>query len=92
MIEQRPQPLPQAAVELFDEIEFRGRRFNALRDIPDLDPTGFNDRASSMIINEGRWEVCVDGGYRGRCAIFGPGRYGDLGALRNEISSLRRVN
>lgn len=92
VIEPRPQPLPQAAVELFDDVDFRGRRFSALRDIPNLDPTGFNDRASSMIINEGRWEVCVDGGYRGRCAIFGPGRYADLGGFRNEISSLRRVN
>jgi len=45
-----------------------------------------------MIINEGQWEMCVDGGFNGRCVAFGPGRYADLRGFKSEISSLRRVN
>ena len=79
-------------VELFEDMNFGGSRFATERDVPDLDTRGFNDKARSMIISEGRWEVCVDGGFNGRCVVYGPGRYADLRGLNNEISSLRRVN
>jgi hypothetical protein len=82
----------QASIELFQGINFDGSRFTAAGDVPNLDARGFNDRASSMIIHEGRWEVCADAGYNGRCAVYGPGRYSDLRQLNNEVSSLRRVN
>lgn len=80
------------AVELFEDMNFGGSRFVTLWDVPDLDVRGFNDKARSMIVNEGQWEMCVDGGFNGRCVAFGPGRYGDLRGLNNEISSLRRMN
>lgn len=78
-------------VELFESWNFTGSRFVTERDVPDLDVRGFNDKARSMIINEGQWEMCVDGGFNGRCTVFSPGRYPDLGGLTTEISSLRRV-
>ena len=80
-----------AAVELFEGINFDGRRTGIERDMPSLDARNFNDRASSMIIHEGQWEVCRDAGYNGRCNVFGPGRYADLGRMNNEISSMRRL-
>jgi hypothetical protein len=87
-----PYPPPIASVELFSGRNFDGTRITAARDEPSLDRRGFNDRASSMIIHEGRWEICADAGYNGRCAVYGPGRYSDLSRFNNEVSSLRRVN
>ncbi|MFS8086432.1 MAG: beta/gamma crystallin-related protein, partial [Acidobacteriota bacterium] len=80
------------AVELFEDVNFGGNRFGTQLDVPDLDVRGFNDRARSMVVHEGQWEICVDAGFNGRCVAFGPGRYADLRRLNSEISSLRRMN
>ena len=51
----------------------------------------FNDRARSMIINAGRWELCRDAFFHGTCEVYGPGRYDAIGDLSGEVSSLRPV-
>ena len=84
-------PAPVARVELFAGRNFDGSRIAAAHDEPNLDARGFNDRASSMIVHDGQWEICARSGYSGRCAVFGPGRYSDLSRFNNEVSSLRRV-
>lgn len=58
---------------------------------PDLYRAGFNNRASSVIVERGRWEVCEHPGFGGRCAVLRPGQYPSLAALGldNEISSVR---
>ena len=33
----------------------------------------FNDRAQSMIVNSGTWELCNDANYGGGCQVYGPG-------------------
>ena len=78
-------------IELFTEPGFGGRSLASKRDIANLGPTEFNDRTASIIVTAGRWELCTDGEYGGRCAVMGPGRYPNLGGLTNQISSLRRV-
>jgi hypothetical protein len=80
-----------ADIELFVSANFEGRSFASKRDVANFGPTEFNDKFSSMIVNTGRWELCTDGEYGGRCVVVGPGRYADLGGLNNQISSLRRV-
>ncbi|MEO7741731.1 MAG: beta/gamma crystallin-related protein [Usitatibacter sp.] len=82
---------PNAHVELFSEPDFGGRVFAAKRDVSNLGPTDFNDRASSIVIYDGQWEMCTDGEYGGRCIVMGPGRYGQIGGLTRQLSSLRRV-
>lgn len=79
-------------VELFTGPEFAGSRVGVRRDLPSLDEGGFSDQVGSVIVNTGQWEMCVDANYRGRCTVFGPGRYPGLGALTNRLSSLRRVD
>ena len=86
--ERRPGP----DIELFDVSNFGGRRFATERDVADLEVRGFNDMARSMIINDGEWELCSDGGFKGRCTVFGPGRYANLRELNDQISSLRRMH
>lgn len=83
---------PAAAdIQLFEGTNFDGRVFASRRDVANLDPTDFNDKTSSVVVSEGRWELCSNGGYDGQCVVVGPGRYASLGGFNNQISSLRRV-
>lgn len=76
---------------LFSRDNFGGREVT-LRDVtPDLVEMGFNDKASSMVIRSGRWEVCVDSEFRGDCRVFERGEYRNLERFNNAISSAREV-
>jgi hypothetical protein len=76
---------------LFSQENFNGREVT-LRDFtPDLVQLGFNDRASSMVVRSGRWEICADAGFRGDCAVFEPGEYPRLDRFNDRISSAREV-
>lgn len=46
-----------AQVILYEREGLRGRSFVANRAIDNLDPTGFNDRTSSVVVQSGGWEV-----------------------------------
>lgn len=82
----------QGNIELYGQPEFRGRTMALDRDAPSLEGTGFNDRASSLVVNEGTWQLCSDAGYSGTCRIFSPGRYADLGyGMAKQVSSARLV-
>lgn len=78
-------------IELFGGANFEGSGFATSRDVVNLGASEHNDRVSSVIVNAGRWELCSDGQYAGRCVVVGPGRYASLGGMNNQISSLRRV-
>ena len=85
---------PAGAQIVFYEYEgLRGRTFVAEGAIDNFEHYGFNDRASSVIVQRGRWEVCDDAYYRGYCTVLSPGQYPSLGAmgLNNRVSSLRPV-
>jgi hypothetical protein len=80
-------------ITLFEHADFGGRRVTLRGTIPNFDPSGFNDRAASMVIRDGFWEVCTDAFFRGRCATFGPGEYRSLQpSLTDTISSAREVS
>jgi hypothetical protein len=51
----------------------------------------FNDRARSMIVYDGQWELCEHDRFRGQCTVYGPGRHANLGRLAGDVSSLRPV-
>ena len=90
-VQPRPLPAPTGDIELYSDADFGGSIYATRRDIANLGPTNFNDRASSAVVYAGQWELCTDGEYGGRCAVFGPGRYPNLGGLASKISSLRRI-
>ncbi len=79
------------AVILFEDFQQAGRQFAVDGPIDNLDRRGFNDRARSMVVNAGRWELCRDAYYSGGCEVYGPGRYDAIGELSGELSSLRPV-
>lgn len=78
-------------VELFAGREFGGDRVALGGDVNSLRSRNFNDRAGSLIVREGAWQVCEHDDYRGRCVVYGPGRHASLGGLDNQASSVRRV-
>jgi len=86
--------LAVAQVTLYQQEGFRGRTVATNAPIPDLGRMGFNDRASSVIVDGGQWQVCQNIGYRGDCVVLRPGQYPSLGAigLNNRISSVRRIS
>jgi hypothetical protein len=81
----------QEDIMLFGQARFGGRPVSLRGDARTLDDYDFNDQAGSVIINEGRWELCEHADFRGKCIILGPGRYEFLDDMNNRISSVRRV-
>ena len=89
-----PQPQPQNGdIVFFERPGFHGRDLAVNGEIDNMTQVGFNDRASSVIVFEHRWEVCEHANFGGRCMILRPGRYPDLGAMgmNDQLSSVRRI-
>ena len=82
-----------AQVTFFEHPGFAGRSFTSGKRIGDFDRFGFNDRASSVVVTGGRWEVCENTRFEGRCVVLRPGRYPSLAAmgLNDRVSSVRNV-
>lgn len=78
-------------IELFAQPGFKGNHTAVLRDSPDLVQLGFNDRAASVVVEDGNWQLCTDHDYKGSCRTLAPGRYDNLGPLAGKVSSLRIV-
>lgn len=83
-----------AQVTFYEHDDFQGRSFTTSKQINNFERFGFNDRASSVIVANQRWEVCEDVGFGGRCVILRPGRYSSLGTmgLNDRVSSVRIVS
>ncbi len=80
-------------ITLYEDDNFGGQRFTARGPISDLGGSGFNDRASSVDVRGGPWQLCTDSSYRGDCVTLAPGTYRSLGAmgLNDRVSSVREV-
>jgi Beta/Gamma crystallin len=81
----------RASVRLFSRSDFQGRDIELDRDVGDLGSRDFDDRASSLEVTGGRWELCSETDFRGKCTVYAPGRYSNLGRLQNQLSSVRRL-
>ncbi len=83
-----------AAINFYEHENFRGRVFYASDTVSNFGNTGFNDRASSAIVDRGVWEVCDDANFRGRCVVLRRGNYESLArlGLNDKISSVRPVS
>lgn len=82
----RPGPGPGVLLVARD---LNGQTLWVDRAVENLARLGFNDSASHVEVQGGRWELCDDGGFSGRCLVFGPGRHELPPSLRNRLSSLR---
>jgi len=84
---------PVAQLTLYESEGFAGRAYSTQQDVDDFRRDGFNDRASSLVITGGQWEVCNDVGFAGRCVTLAAGQYQSLAAmgLNDRVSSVRAV-
>lgn len=79
-------------ITLFNGEGFRGEAVSFDGAVARLPRARFNDKASSISVSAGAWELCSDSDFRGRCEIVSR----DVGDLRriglnNNISSIRPV-
>jgi len=82
-----------AQVVFYEHQGLHGRSFAVNGAVDNFASFGFNDTASSVIIQRGRWEVCENAGFRGRCIVLSSGQYPSLEAMgmNNRISSVRPI-
>lgn len=82
-----------AEVTFYEREDFRGRSFTVSGPVPNFERYGFNDRASSMAVRRGNYQVCDAPGFRGHCVVLAPGDYPTLRAMgmNNRVSSVRPV-
>ncbi len=80
-----------AQVALYEHDNYGGQVFRSGNNVPNLADTGFNDKASSVVVRNGQWQLCSDANFRGTCVTLNPGEYPSLNAmgLNDKVSSLR---
>ena len=80
-------------ITLFEDDNFSGMSYNANGSIDDLSRVNFNDKASSVIVRNGSWQLCADSYFRGRCITLNPGQYSSLNGfgLNDQVSSIRET-
>ena len=83
-----------AQITFYEHDDFRGRTFSTDRQVLNFAERGFNDRASSVIVDRGSWEACSDERFGGRCVVLRRGSYSALSVLgmNDKISSVRPVS
>ncbi len=83
-----------AQVLFYEHADYQGRSVTTDKALDNFSRSGFNDRASSIIVLNNRWEVCDDSYYGGRCVVLRQGRYPNLAAvgLNDRISSVREIH
>ncbi len=83
-----------ADLTLYQSEQLQGQALTTQRNLANLQSRGFNEQASSIVVTAGRWEVCEDRNYTGRCVVLPRGVYPSLRAmgLNNRISSARLIS
>ncbi|WP_432382540.1 beta/gamma crystallin-related protein [Duganella sp. P38] len=79
-------------ITLYSHARLGGPAITLHEATPDLDPLGFNDKTSSVVVHKGRWQVCAEKHYRGKCMILDVGEYAELPGFDNMVSSAREVD
>ena len=80
-------------VTLSSGIDQSGARFGSNNAVADLSKFGFNDRAGSVAVNDGRvWRFYRDKNFKGPFIEVGPDEGRGVGKLNRQISSFRPVN
>jgi uncharacterized protein YcfJ len=78
-------------VTFYENEGFTGRSFTTDKLVNNLNRNQFNDRASSVVVAGGSWELCEDNRFRGRCVVLRPGQYPSMKAmgLNDRVTSVR---
>jgi hypothetical protein len=82
-----------AELTLFEHDNFGGARLDLHEPAYDLSSSGMNDRASSVVVRGGAWQLCEHANFGGRCVTLAQGEYRSLAqmGMNDVISSARPV-
>jgi hypothetical protein len=80
-------------VTLWSKKNRQGSSFESDKGVPDLSQVGFDDKASSIAVNNGqKWRFYKDKNFQGEFIEIGPNDFsGHLGHLNNQVSSFKSV-
>jgi hypothetical protein len=79
-------------ISLFSGTNYRGGELTLSGTTSNLERSGYNDRAESVIVRSGRWEACTDANFSGQCVVLEPGNYAMLRSpVFRSISSVREL-
>jgi Beta/Gamma crystallin len=83
----------EKSVTLWNRTNHRGASFDSNRAVSDLSLRGFDDRASSIAVNNDQtWRFYRDKNFQGSFIEIGPGESREnLGRLNNRVSSFKAV-
>ena len=89
----RATPGNAADIVLYASRDYLGPSHVVDRPRADLRVESLQAEATSAVIASGRWELCEDAEFRGRCVTLGPGKYPSLGdfGLKYGAASVRRA-
>jgi hypothetical protein len=69
--------LGRGTIQLFGRPGFAAASLVLEGDAASLARSDFDDRASSIVVTRGTWELCSEPDFRGDCRTYPPGRYAD---------------
>jgi len=80
-----------AQIVLYEREGFRGRSVVVNGELRNVERRALGNTAASAVVERGRWEVCEEPRFRGRCAVLRRGNYPDLRGtgLQWDIASIR---
>ena len=80
-----------AQVVLYEREGFRGRSVAVSSELRNVERRALGNTAQSAVVERGRWEVCEQPRFQGRCAVLRRGNYPDLRGtgLQWDIASVR---
>lgn len=78
-------------ITLYAGMDSTGEQLTIKKETPDLSTLGFNDRAMSMVVRQGRWVACVDPAFGGECQMFDVQQKGTLITMAGRISSVHEI-
>jgi hypothetical protein len=81
---------PAAPIELYEQPQFKGMALGLDRANAHLADYGFDNKALSVIVRSGSWELCTDNEFRGSCLTLVAGQHATLPpAMQRSLSSVR---
>ena len=79
-------------ITLYERPDFRGPSLVSTTRVDTISRQGLGDTASSIIVSDGRWEVCTMEFFRGRCTALEPGSYPSMSvSLNGRVASVREI-
>jgi hypothetical protein len=82
---------PAGELTLYSGPAFKGREVTVREVTPDLAELGWQEAPRSLVVRSGRWELCPQTAFRGRCLVVERGEYRKGERALAQVASAREV-